>query len=238
MAILAQGSCHLFRNGSYEPSTISSAAASDGRFLQSNVCSSLHGLLGTRWTDRVASVRPFRLLLIFKVSKLQLLELNLTPKKTTIDVNGAIRYVSSFICIVMSAVWLKILVAIDQRNQILQAKHSTIDVEVANLHSLVADLKRLHDMASNFPGDRSSCHCDEHLSWISNERKSKLQLLDDPEISLSSSDEGIFKRDVFYVAIAIDSVIAGITTRYESNEWYLSFRLAISWVYWWHFLSK
>ena len=47
--------------------------------------------------------------------------------------------------VVMSAIWLKILVAIDQRNQVIRARKATIDIEVANLHSLVADLKGLRE---------------------------------------------------------------------------------------------
>ena len=55
--------------------------------------------------------------------------------------NGAIKYVSSFICIIMSAISLKILVEIDNRNQVIQARKATVDVEVSNLNSLLSDLK-------------------------------------------------------------------------------------------------
>ena len=78
-------------------------------------------------SDRVASVRPFAAHLpSLKVALQQLLALNLTPR-TISEVNGAIKYVSSFTCLVMSSVWLKVLVAIDQRNQIIQARKATID---------------------------------------------------------------------------------------------------------------
>lgn len=100
---------------------------------------------GTRWTDRVASVRPFATHLPgLKVALQELLSLNLTPKTAT-DVNGSIKYVSSFTCLVMSSVWLKVLVAIDRRNQIIQARKATIDVEVSNLKSLLKDLKELRE---------------------------------------------------------------------------------------------
>ncbi|XP_065067297.1 uncharacterized protein LOC135692889 [Rhopilema esculentum] len=115
------------------------------KILQSNIGSSLHGLSRTRWTDRVASVHLFAAQLSgFRVALQQLLALNLTPKTTT-DVNSAIRYVSSFVCVAMSAIWLKILVTIDQRNQVIQARKATIDIAVANFHSLVADLKGLRE---------------------------------------------------------------------------------------------
>ena len=78
----------------------------------------------------VNSVRPFAAHLPgIQLALEKLLQLNLTPKTRT-EVSGAIKFVSSFTCIVMSAIWLKILVAIDQRNQIIQARDATIDVEV------------------------------------------------------------------------------------------------------------
>ncbi|XP_037775590.1 uncharacterized protein LOC119572557 [Penaeus monodon] len=54
----------------------------------------------------------------------QLHTLNLTPKTAT-EVNGAVKYISSFTCILMST------------------RQATIDVEVSNLKSLVNDLKNL-----------------------------------------------------------------------------------------------
>ena len=134
--------------------------------LQLHIACSFHGLSGTRWIDRVASVRPFAAHLSgLKVALQQLLSLNLTPKTTT-DVNGAIKYVSSFSCVVMSSIWLKVLVEIDQINQILQARKATNDVEVSNLKSLLKDLKELREKwplilsectlvasAANFPAE-------------------------------------------------------------------------------------
>ena len=66
------------------------------KILQSNIGSSLHGLSGTRWTDRVASVRPFAAHLPgIKAALQQLLALNLTPKTTT-EVKRAIKCI--FLC--------------------------------------------------------------------------------------------------------------------------------------------
>jgi len=111
--------------------------------LLSHVGSSLHGLSCTRWTNRVASVRPFAAHLPGIQKALEdLLFLNLT-RKTTIEVNGTIKYVTSFTCIVVSALWLKVLVPIDQRNQVIQAREATVDVEVSNLRSLSEELKEL-----------------------------------------------------------------------------------------------
>ena len=72
----------------------------------------------------------------------QVQELNLTPK-TCSDVVGMISYLSSFESILMASLWLKILTAINFRNLLLQAREVTLDVEVANIHDLIGDLKLL-----------------------------------------------------------------------------------------------
>ena len=51
---------------------------------------------------------------------------------------GAIVYVRSFICIILSVVWHRILVSIDFCNKVIQASYATLDVEIANIESLLA----------------------------------------------------------------------------------------------------
>ena len=46
----------------------------------------------------------------------------------------------------MASVWLKMLVCLDYRNQVIQARDATIDVEVSNLESLLTEL---NDMRNN-----------------------------------------------------------------------------------------
>ena len=43
----------------------------------------------------------------------------------------------------MSAVWYTILLAIDQRNQVIEAQDAIIDIEVKNLDDLLTELKIL-----------------------------------------------------------------------------------------------
>ena len=153
------------------------------------------------------------------------LALNLTAK-TTSEVNGAIKYVSSFTCLVMSSVWLKVLVAIDQRNQIIQARKATIDVEVSNLKSLLEDLKKLRE---NWPLILRGCKLVASAANLQNEfpsrRKSKrpadyaeIQVLTAESTGedqcIESEEERTFKHNVFFVIV--DCVIAGLTTRYVS----------------------
>ena len=74
----------------------------------------------------------------------------------------------------MSSVWLKVLVAVDQRNQIIQARKATIDVEVSNLKSLLEDLKKLRE---NWPLILRECKLVASAANLQNEfpsrRKSK-----------------------------------------------------------------
>ena len=149
----------------------------------------------------------------------QLLALNLTPR-TISEVNGAIKYVSSFTCLVMSSVWLKVLVGIDQRNQIIQAR------KVSNLKGLLEDLKKLHE---KWPLVLRECKLVASAANMENEfpskRKSK-RPTDYVEIQVQtaestgedhyteSEEELAFKHNVFYVIA--DCVIAGLSTRYVS----------------------
>lgn len=71
---------------------------------KSLVDASLHGLSGTRWTDRVTSVRPFVrhlpgiLAALKKICKLKSL-----TAKAKVEVTSAINYVSSRQCVLMAA---------------------------------------------------------------------------------------------------------------------------------------
>ena len=88
-------------------------------------------MLGCHYMDYNVHDGPFAAHLPGIKEALEDLLLNFTPK-TTIEVNGANMYVSSFTCIVMSALWSKVLVPIDQRNQVIQAREAMINVEVSN----------------------------------------------------------------------------------------------------------
>ena len=45
----------------------------------------------------------------------------------------------------MSAIWIKVLVLIDRRNKVLQARNMTIDAEVSNLENLLQDFKEVRE---------------------------------------------------------------------------------------------
>ena len=178
--------------------------------LTDNIGCSLHCLSGTRWTDRVDSVRPFAAHLPGLKTALQdLLNLNLTSQ-TRSTIHGAISYVSSFKCVLMSAIWIKVLTAIDIRNQIIQARDATIDVEVRNLDSLLDDMKELrgdfHKILTEAQHVAGACGITPELTQVRQTRRSTDDLTPEKE----------FHRNVFLPIL--DSVIAGLSTRFTAAK--------------------
>ena len=188
--------------------------------LQKNIGCSLHSLSYTRWSDRLESVKPIAAHIPgIKAALNDLLTLNLTAE-TKADVKALITYVNSFTCLLLASIWYKVLAAIDLRNKVLQARNATIDIEVKNVNSLIDDLKRLRDnwglilsetkvvaeqigMIAEFPSRRK-----RKRKHFYDEEHSTDEQLDMP------TEEVNFKRKVFYNLI--DSVILGLTDRYEA----------------------
>jgi hypothetical protein len=69
-------------------------------------------------------------------------DLTLTPEAAA-DLEAIRRYFSSFVSILMSSIWIKVLPAIDDRNKILQSRSITVDIEVSNLRDLLDDLQSI-----------------------------------------------------------------------------------------------
>ena len=191
--------------------------------LQQTCGFSLHKLSHTRWSDRVESVRPFvSHIHCMKDALNLLLELNLTAE-TRADVQAVSKYVSTFICQLMSSIWIKVLSAIDIRNKVLQAQNATLDVEVKNIDSLLDDLKFLREgwpiilseaklvanevgIIAEFPQKRKI----KRKRFVDETTTEEIHEGDESE----SSEENNFKREVFYKLI--DSVIAGLKRRYTA----------------------
>ena len=127
----------------------------------------------------------------------------------------------------MSSVWLKVLVAIEQRNQIIQVRKATIDVEVSNLKSLLKDLKELREKwplilnecklvasAANIPTEFPSKRKSKKRAFLNEPEDEEMVESSADDQSAESEEERAFKLNVFY--IIVDSVIAGLTTRYDS----------------------
>ena len=94
---------------------------------------SLHGLCDTRWSQRVKAVKAFKKNQGGITKSLKAcLNLNLQPKAFA-EAEGAIKYVESFECILMSCIWYPILEVIDTCNQIIQQRDATLDSEARNI---------------------------------------------------------------------------------------------------------
>ena len=86
---------------------------------------------GTRWSERVTAVRP-----VAAHSDLILKSIEAVGELTleaTIELTSMQGYFSSFVSVLMSSIWIKVLSAIDERNKILQTRAGTVDVEVHSL---------------------------------------------------------------------------------------------------------
>ena len=191
--------------------------------LQSYIGCSLHNLSQTRWSARVESVKPIaKHLPLIKHAIVKCKELNLSSE-CKIELQGIEQYMKSFKCVLMATVWLKILVAIDYRNKVLQAREATLDVEVENIESLLVELKDLRDkwnvllaeakttaaaMSTDLP-------CEIELPEKRQERRKVFydESHDMPQEESAHDVEDEFKVDVFYKLI--HCVIAGLTQRFE-----------------------
>ena len=187
--------------------------------LKQNIGCSLHSMSQTRWSARVDSVRPFAAHIGgLKTAVENALEMNLTPE-TRADLDGILTYLGSFECVIMASVWLKILTAIDYRNKVLQARGTTLDIEVENIKSLIKDMKCLRDnwnaildesklVAQNYGIENS-------FSFTEKRRKKRRLFADETKEDTTDCDpEEKFKHEVFYVLL--DCVIGNMTTRYDA----------------------
>ena len=97
-----------------------------------------------RLAARIDAVKPFAKNLPGLKNVLEeIKQLNLTAE-TIRGINGISKYITKFECVLVASIWFKILQAINDRNLILPEMNATIDVEVKNLKSLLADLQLLH----------------------------------------------------------------------------------------------
>lgn len=128
------------------------------------------------------------------------------------DVPGIIKFIRKFECILMAYIWSKILSAINARNTVLQARNSTIDIEVENLDSSLAHVilnecklvaGELNNTSTSFPVSRKK-------------KRPRTYSQNDDEDSDTEviTDETEFKQETFFVII--DSVISDISNRFKA----------------------
>lgn len=130
----------------------------------------------------------------------------------------------------MSAVWYKILAAIDICNKVIQARDATLDVEVSNIETLLEDLVKLRsnwkgiwneakEVALNLKMEIKFCHGRGHVA------RKRTRMHDDtstPEANMvemndtdDSPEEAYFRKTVFYVLI--DNIVAGLSVRFNAG---------------------
>jgi hypothetical protein len=116
--------------------------------LQQKLNCSLHSMSETRWSARKEAVMPIANHL---PSVIELLNDILSEHKNKltsekfVEVQGLKKYFSSFIGVLMSAIWIKILFSIDQRNLILQSKAITLEVAISNMKDLTQEIENLRN---------------------------------------------------------------------------------------------
>lgn len=173
--------------------------------LKKHISGSLHTISKTRWSARIDAVKPIfnnqsNILAALEECK----SLNLPPHART-ELQPIFQYLDTFECILLTTIWLEILTLLQQTNLIIEARNATLDVEKENIDHLIARMRIKRD-----EWDRLLLSSKEIavLSKISND----FQLT--RHIRSQFDAEEHYRVNVFIYII--DSVIAGLTRRFES----------------------
>ena len=164
--------------------------------------------LGTRWTERVDSIKPFARNLPGIIKALEeLRDMPGLPTKTKAETIGAIKYMSSFTCVLMSTTWYKILLHINNVNLIIEARQTTLDVEASNIESLISDLSNIRGRWDDIYNETVSVAT--VLGFLNNHAISGIRRVLGADIG-----EEYYKINVFYAAI--DSVLSSLSVRFRA----------------------
>jgi len=104
---------------------------------------SLHNILKTRWSARIYAVKPVALQLKSLLSAVNDFEVRSLPAEAQTQIKFFKKYLTSFECILMSTIWMKVLVLLHQTNLILQTQKATLTTERNNIDKLIEDIKKL-----------------------------------------------------------------------------------------------
>lgn len=180
----------------------------------------------TRWSARVDSVRPIVTRLNQVIQALQLLsKLNLTPETHAV-LRGILQYITSYDCLMIGSIWLKVLIAIDNRSRVLQARNATIDIEMHNVESLLEEMKDLRgkwdSILCEINATAAGMDIEQKFTKAAAVRSRRRKRFHDEPAEAGEGDslqplttaEEKFKINVFHVIM--DSVIVNLSTRYEA----------------------
>ena len=180
--------------------------------LQKHLPVTVHKMSATRWSARIDCVRPFsRHLNSLKNAAIEVSGLTNLTAEVKSDLKSIIKYLDTFECILMSAVWIKILTMIHEVNLIIESRDATLDVEMMNISLLQGDIKNLREKWDEIL---------KEARYVSN----NLGVSDSFEInsrlrsSYSSQEEAEdnFRVNVFYNII--DYVIDGLSRRFSAAK--------------------
>ena len=125
----------------------------------------------------------------------------------------------------MSIVWHIILIRIDFCNKVIQASDVTVDMEVSNIESLLAQLLALQDswkaMWNEAKLVASNLEIEMKLSMNRGATARKRKRFHDENVDEmnetdESPEEAHFRKHIFYVVL--DNVIAGLTIRFSAAK--------------------
>src|SRR5688572_6018802 len=118
----------------------------DGEILKEHLPVFLHRMSKTRWSARIDCVRPIAQHLesvrnaVAELSRVT----NLTAECKA-ERRGIQKYLDTFECVLMSAIWIKVLTMIHEVNLVVESRGATLDVERDNIDKQRADILKLRD---------------------------------------------------------------------------------------------
>lgn len=133
-----------------------SASPERWAILKSQTGCSLQCLSETRWSARIAAVKPVanHLPSIIEALDTILAKCSLTNEARS-EASGLKQYFMSFKAIVLLTVWKKILQSIEDRNLILQSGKISIEVEIDNIRALKEEMEVLRNSWDNLFAEAS-----------------------------------------------------------------------------------
>ena len=139
--------------------------------------------------------------------------------------NGVLAYWSTFIYVLMSAVWHRMLAAIDISKKVIQARDATLDQEVSNIETLLGYFMKLRsnwkgiwneikEVALDLKVKIKFCHVDRKRLSMHNDTSTSEANMAEMDVTDDSSEESYFRKTVFYVLI--DNVVTGWNVRFNA----------------------
>ena len=138
------------------------------------------------------------------------------------EIKAIKQYLSSFTCILMSAIWYKVLKAIDLKNKIIQARDATLDIEIDNIASLIIEIKNLRNQwgsllsEAKLVAESISADLPTELEFPDKRQKKRKLLSDESQedsfVYMPLSNECIQEYNFYPL---IDSVIMRLTESFQ-----------------------